>query len=60
MAPESSQPHYAISLLTHSDSNKHTYYQTDFNMGDSSSPKPVSVLFVCLGNICANPSPAIH
>jgi hypothetical protein len=29
-------------------------------MGDSSSPKPVSVLFVCLGNICATFSPTIH
>lgn len=27
------------------------------NMADSSSPKPVSVLFVCLGNICASSQP---
>ena len=28
-------------------------------MSDSTSPKPVSVLFVCLGNICQYPSPAL-
>jgi hypothetical protein len=55
--------HYSITRPAHFNiagpTLQHCTYLLDITMSDSESPKPVSVLFVCLGNICQYPSPTI-